>query len=60
MNHLVIAFLELSVDVNVLDIETGKVLEDFIGAPGLYDLHPLLIQLRRHVLHFDLVIVTDN
>ena len=33
--HLVVALLKLSVDVNVLNVETGKVLEDFVIHPSL-------------------------
>lgn len=65
MHHLVVALLQLAVDIDVLDVELGQVLEDFIVHPGLDDLlrrihtaRPYLlaglILLCGHVLHFNL------
>jgi hypothetical protein len=64
VHHLVVALLQLPVYVDVLDVELGQVLEDFIVHPGLDDLKDIhtarayflagLVLLCGHVLHFDL------
>ena len=35
MHDLVVAVLQLAVDINVLDVEASQVLEDFIVRPAL-------------------------
>jgi hypothetical protein len=35
MHDLVVAVLQLAVDINVLDVEASQVLEDFIVGPAL-------------------------
>ena len=54
VHHLIVALLKLTVDVNILHIETGEVLEHFIRCPGLYKFHSGFVFLRGEILHFDL------
>jgi hypothetical protein len=55
--HLVIALLKLSVDVDVLDVKAGQVLEDFIFGPGKLNvrLSSSFINLSGHL--FDLLLL---
>ncbi len=32
---MVVAFLKLAIDINILDIKAGEVLEDFVWHPSL-------------------------
>ena len=34
VNHLVVAFFKFSININVLDVETGVVLEPLVLVPG--------------------------
>ena len=43
MDYLIVAFLEFSVNINVLDVEGSEVLENFIGLPISNVLDTLLI-----------------
>lgn len=54
VHHLVVTFLQLPVDVYVLDVELGKMLEDIVIQPGLNDLHTCLVFLCGYMLDFDL------
>ena len=54
VHHLVIALLELSIDLNVLHIERSQVLEHLILGPGVDMFDTGVVLLRREVLHFDL------
>lgn len=54
VHHLVVTFLQLPVDVYVLDVELSKMLEDIVIQPGLNDLHTCLVFLCGYMLDFDL------
>ena len=54
VHHLVVALFKFPVDVDVLDIERGQVLEDLVGLPACDVLHTGLVLLSRQVLNFDL------
>ena len=45
VHNLIVALLEFSIDLNILDIKSGKVLENFIGLPISNILNSLLINL---------------
>lgn len=45
MHHLIVALLELAVDVDVFNIETSQMLEDLIGCPGLNILYTGIVLL---------------
>ena len=47
VHHLIVALLEASVNVDILDVETGQVLEDFVGSPGFYVLHSGVVLITR-------------
>ena len=50
VHHLVVALLELAVDVDVLNIELSQVLEDFIVHPGLDQLWIRVRAARAYLL----------
>ena len=54
VHHLIVTFLQLPVDIYVLDVELGKMLEDIVIKPGLNDLHTCLVFLCGYMLDFDL------
>lgn len=54
VHHLVVTFLQLPIDVYVLDVELCKMLEDIVIQPGLNDLHTCLVFLCGYMLDFDL------
>jgi len=54
MYHLVVAFLKLSIDINILDIKLGKMLEYIIIEPSLNHLNSLLILFCGYVFNFNL------
>jgi hypothetical protein len=56
VHHLIVALLQFAVNVDVLDIETGQVLEDFILWPSLDVLNTLLVLLRWHCFDLDLLL----
>jgi len=54
VHHLIVTFLQLPVDVYVLDVELSKMLENIIIQPSLNDLHTCLVFLCGYVFDFDL------
>ena len=57
MHTLIIALLKLAVNINVLDVEYAKVLENFILGPAHEDwILSCFIQLRRLVLVLHLLL----
>jgi len=49
VHDLVVALLELAININVLDVEAGEMLENFVVGPRLDVLKPLLdcIQIKN-------------
>lgn len=56
VHHLVVALLELLVNLYIFYIQRSKVLEDLIWLPLRNDRFSGLIFLGRHLLHFDLLL----
>jgi hypothetical protein len=54
VHHLIITLLQLTVDIYVLDVELGQMLEDGIVQPGLYQFNSLLILFCGYMFDFDL------
>ena len=54
VHHLVITFLQLPVDVYVLDVKLSEMLENIIVQPGLNDLYTCLVFLCGYMFDFDL------
>jgi hypothetical protein len=54
VDHLIKALFKLAIDIDILDIELCKMLEDFIVHPAFDNFLPSLVLLSRHMLHFDL------
>ena len=41
MYHLIVTVFKLAVDIDVLDVEAGQVLENLVFAPGFLDVGPV-------------------
>ncbi len=54
VHHLVVTFLQLPVNVYVLDVELSEMLENIIVEPSLNYLHTCLVFLCGYVFYFDL------
>ena len=44
MHHLIVTVFKFAVDIDVLDVETGQVLEHLVFTPGLVDVGPVSVR----------------
>jgi len=56
VHHLIVALLKLPVNVDILYVETGQMLESFIRLPPLHYGGAIFILLCRNMLHLDLLL----
>lgn len=56
MHHLIVALLQLAVNVDVFDVQACQVLECFIWLPVVNEDLALLVDLGWHLLDFDLLL----
>ena len=54
MHDLIVALLELPIDLDVLDVKDGVVVEAFFQSPCITVLNAMVILFSRCLLHFDL------
>ena len=60
MHHLVIAFFQLAIDVDVLDIKLCEMLKDIIIEPGFDHFNTLFILFCGYMLDFDLQVCVKD
>jgi len=56
MHDLIVALLKFAINVNVLDVETSQMLEDFVVGPRLDIRDSSFVLLCRDMFDFDLLL----
>ena len=54
MNNLVVALLQISVNIDVFDVQTSEMLESLIRLPGFDVFYPEFILLSGYMFHLNL------